>query len=86
MTLDYLLQQLADTRGPEELTGAGWEDGTSLGFLRELVGWWQTGFDWRPEVRHQLLRPQSGHRGRGEAAFVYERGRAWDDSHRSGTG
>ena len=37
------------------------------------MGWWQTGFDWRPEVHRQLLRPQSGHQGRGQAAFVYER-------------
>jgi epoxide hydrolase len=49
-TLDDPLQQLADIRGPEEL------DGSSLGgrhepwSLRELVGWWQTGFDWRPEA------------------------------------
>ena len=73
MTLDYLLQQLADTRGPEELDRELGEAGTSLGFLWELVGWWQTGFDWRPEVRRQLLRPQSGHQGRGELHFVYER-------------
>ena len=27
----------------------GWEDGTSPATLRQLVGWWQTGFDWRTQ-------------------------------------
>jgi hypothetical protein len=36
--------------GQGELDGAGWEDGTSPAFLQELVGWWQTGFDWRADV------------------------------------
>jgi epoxide hydrolase len=46
-TLDDLAKRLSRTRWPGALDGPGWEDGTSLGFLRELVGWWQTGFDWR---------------------------------------
>jgi hypothetical protein len=45
-TLDDLDARLARTRWPGELDGAGWEDGTSPAFLQELVGWWQTGFDW----------------------------------------
>ena len=45
--LDDLAERLARTRWPAELDGPGWEDGTSPAFLRELVGWWQTGFDWR---------------------------------------
>jgi pimeloyl-ACP methyl ester carboxylesterase len=48
-TLDDLAARLARTRWPEELDGSGWEDGTSLEFLRELVGWWQSGFDWRAQ-------------------------------------
>jgi pimeloyl-ACP methyl ester carboxylesterase len=48
-TLDDLDARLARTRWPGELDGAGWEDGTSPAFLQELVGWWQTGFDWRAQ-------------------------------------
>jgi pimeloyl-ACP methyl ester carboxylesterase len=48
-TLDDLQERLARTRWPGELDGPGWEDGTSPAFLRELVGWWQTGFDWRAQ-------------------------------------
>ena len=48
-TLDDLRERLARTRWPGELDGPGWEDGTSLAYLRELVGWWQTGFDWRAQ-------------------------------------
>jgi pimeloyl-ACP methyl ester carboxylesterase len=48
-TLDDLGERLARTRWPPALDGGGWEDGTSLAFLRELVGWWQTGFDWRAQ-------------------------------------
>jgi hypothetical protein len=47
--LDDLAERLARARWPEALDGPGWEDGTSPAFLRELVGWWQTGFDWRAQ-------------------------------------
>jgi hypothetical protein len=74
------------TRGPEELGGAGWEDGTSLVFLRELVGWWQTGFDWRPETAINRFAHYRATVDGVRPHFVYERGRGRDDSHRSGTG
>jgi pimeloyl-ACP methyl ester carboxylesterase len=48
-TLDDLAERLARTRWPGELDGPGWEDGTSPAFLRELVAWWQGGFDWRAQ-------------------------------------
>ena len=48
-TLEDLAERLARTRWPAELNGPGWEDGTSLAYLRELVGWWQTGFEWRTQ-------------------------------------
>jgi hypothetical protein len=44
-TLGDLAERLARARWPGALNGSGWEDGTSPAFLRELVGWWQTGFD-----------------------------------------
>jgi pimeloyl-ACP methyl ester carboxylesterase len=48
-TLDDLAERLARTRWPGALDGTGWEDGTSLAFLRDLVDWWQDGFDWRAQ-------------------------------------
>ena len=48
-TLDDLQERLARTRWSDDLDGPGWEDGTSPAYLRELVGWWQTGFDWRAQ-------------------------------------
>jgi pimeloyl-ACP methyl ester carboxylesterase len=48
-TLDDLGERLARTRWPGELDRPGWDDGTSPAFMRELVGWWRTGFDWRAQ-------------------------------------
>jgi pimeloyl-ACP methyl ester carboxylesterase len=48
-TLEDLAERLARTRWPGELGGPGWGDGTSPAYLRELVGWWQSGFDWRAQ-------------------------------------
>jgi len=47
--LDDLAERLARTRWSGELDGSGWEDGTSLAFMRELVEWWRTRFDWRAQ-------------------------------------
>jgi pimeloyl-ACP methyl ester carboxylesterase len=47
--LDDLAERLARTGWPGTLDGPGWEDGTSPAYLRELVGWWRTGFDWRAQ-------------------------------------
>jgi len=49
--LDDLRERLARTRWPDEVEGAGWDYGASLGYMRELVRYWQTGFDWRAQER-----------------------------------
>src|SRR5258708_34362954 len=46
-TLDDLHERLARTRWPDEVEGTGWDYGTNLGFLKELVDYWQHTFDWR---------------------------------------
>ncbi len=46
-TLDDLRARLARTRWPDELAGAGWDYGTNVGYLKELVNYWQHTFDWR---------------------------------------
>ncbi len=47
--LDDLQDRLARTRFPDQIEGTGWEYGIPTGYLRELVAYWQDGYDWRSE-------------------------------------
>ncbi len=49
--LDDLHQRLAHTRWPDEIPGAGWDYGANLAYVRELVEYWRTEFDWRAQER-----------------------------------
>jgi pimeloyl-ACP methyl ester carboxylesterase len=49
--LDDLRQRLARTRWPDAVEGAGWSYGADLGYMKELVAYWQEGFDWRAQER-----------------------------------
>ena len=49
--LDDLAARLDATRWPDEIPGAGWEYGTDPAYLRELVDYWRTGYDWRAQER-----------------------------------
>ena len=42
-----LRERLARTRFPDEPPLEPWSTGTSLAYLRELLGYWREGFDWR---------------------------------------
>jgi pimeloyl-ACP methyl ester carboxylesterase len=46
-----LKTRLELTRLPEPLQGAGWTHGTDIGYLRELLTYWKTGFDWRAQEK-----------------------------------
>ena len=48
-TLDDLRERLARTRWPDEVQRAAWDYGTNLGYLKELVDYWQHAFDWRAQ-------------------------------------
>ena len=48
--LDDLRARLARTRWPDEVDDAGWDYGANLAYMRELVQYWATRFDWR---RHE---------------------------------
>ena len=37
------------SRWPDQPPGPGWQSGTDLDYLRDLVGYWRTGFDWRTQ-------------------------------------
>ena len=50
-TLMDLQERLTRTRWTDEVAGAGWEYGTNLTYLKELVDYWQHHFDWRTQER-----------------------------------
>jgi hypothetical protein len=45
--LDDLRARLSRTRWPSQLPGAGWRRGVPVAYLKELVDYWRTGYDWR---------------------------------------
>ena len=47
--LEDLQQRLADTRWPDEIPNTGWDYGSNLAYLKELVEHWRTKFDWRAQ-------------------------------------
>ena len=49
--LDDLRERLARTRFPDEIEGADWDYGANLAYIKELVEYWQNGFDWREQER-----------------------------------
>jgi pimeloyl-ACP methyl ester carboxylesterase len=49
--LDDLKRRLANTRWPDEIPSSGWDYGSNLDYLRELVDYWRAGFDWRAQER-----------------------------------
>jgi epoxide hydrolase len=56
--LKDLKDRLARTRFPSEIENSGWDYGTNLGYLKELVTYWQTRFDWRAQERRLNQLPQ----------------------------
>jgi pimeloyl-ACP methyl ester carboxylesterase len=45
--LDDLKLRLSLTRWPDQITGADWDYGTDLSYLKELTNYWKETFDWR---------------------------------------
>ena len=50
-TLQDLKERLDRTRWPDEIHGSNWDYGTNLDYLKELVEYWRTKFDWRSQER-----------------------------------
>jgi len=46
-----LRERLERARWPGEVPGSGWEYGSNLEYMRELVDYWRTGYDWRAHER-----------------------------------
>jgi len=51
-TLEDLRLRLARTRFPDQIAGTGWEYGTPIDYLRELVEYWRDEYDWRTQEAH----------------------------------
>jgi hypothetical protein len=47
--LDDLRRRLGHTRFPDEIPGSGWDYGSNLDYLKALVHYWRTDFDWRAQ-------------------------------------
>jgi pimeloyl-ACP methyl ester carboxylesterase len=74
--LDDLSTRLSVFRIPPSPEDRGWEDGTNLRYLSELVSYWRDRFDWRTQ---EAALNQLGHYladvGGIQLHFIYERGR-----------
>ena len=47
--LEDLHRRLAATRFPDQMEGTGWEYGTPVDYVRDLVEYWRDGYDWRAQ-------------------------------------
>ena len=56
--LDDLADCLARVRWPDELLGVDWSYGVPLDYVRELVEYWRTGYDWRAHEARLNEHPQ----------------------------
>ena len=76
VVLDDLQERLANTRWPDEIPGSSWDYGTDLSYLKELVEYWRTGFDWR--AQEKLINSFDQFRVEIDGLgihFIYERGK-----------
>ena len=74
--LDDLRQRLADTRWPDEIPNSGWDYGSNLDYVKGLVEYWRTGFDWR--AQETLINSFSHFKAEVEGLnihFIHERGK-----------
>jgi pimeloyl-ACP methyl ester carboxylesterase len=56
--LDDLKSRLQTTRWPGEAEGSGWHFGTSEAYLKDLVDYWLTSYDWRKQEAQLNKYPQ----------------------------
>ena len=49
--LDDLQRRLAQTRWSDEIPGSDWDYGTNLSYLKTLVEYWRTRFNWRSQEK-----------------------------------
>ena len=47
--LDDLKYRLERSRLPDQIEGSGWDYGTELSYLKDLISYWRDSFDWRAQ-------------------------------------
>lgn len=60
-----LKERLEKTRWPDQIEGTNWEYGVPLAYMKELVEYWRTKYDWRAEEKklnafNQFITPIDG--------------------------
>jgi len=74
--LSDLHSRLARTRFPDQIVGAGWEYGTPVAYVRELVEYWRDKYDWRAQEARLNELPHFRTRIDGQAIhFIHARSR-----------
>lgn len=56
--LKELNQRLALTRWTDEIPDSGWTYGSNLSYMKELIAYWQDGYDWRTQEKMLNSFPQ----------------------------
>ncbi|MDD1677197.1 MAG: epoxide hydrolase [Methanomicrobiales archaeon] len=49
--LDDLHGRLVRTRWPDEVSGAGWDYGSNLAYMKDLIDYWRDTFNWRTQEK-----------------------------------
>ena len=71
-----LRERLARTRLPDEPPGPPWKTGASLAYIKELLEYWRSGFDWRAqEAKLNAFRQYKASVRGTELHFIHEPGR-----------
>ena len=73
--LEDLRNRLSATRWPDELPGVGWDYGSNLDYMKDLVDYWRNDFDWREQER--LINSFSHFMGDGRRTGDTLHPRAW---------
>ena len=85
--LTDLRERLDRVRWPGEIPDTGWDYGTNLAYLKELVTYWRTQYDWR--AQEAFINSFANYRAEVDGVlihFIYERGRGPDPMPSSRTG
>ena len=74
--LDDLRERLRRTRWPDEVKDSGWDYGANLAYMKRLVEYWRSDFDWR--AQEQAINAFAHFRADVEGLgihFIHERGK-----------
>lgn len=77
--LNDLRERLERTRLPDEVPGSGWDYGTNLAYLKQLIEYWKSRYDWRAHERelNRFDQFRAAVDGLG-IHFIHQRGRGPD--------